>query len=224
MNLKRYVTVTVLFTLLSFVVSAQAGLTFYTDRSAWESAVSGAVVTEDFDSVAPYFLADGINPAGLLEIELINIFSTSEYNSIDDGSFTYLDIDGTPYYRGRCSRGDPDAVINLVLSSPVSAFGGDFKLTNDADGLWLEVNGEQYAFGDEELLSSGDGSGFLGFISTSDFSTVTFFDPVEEDLANLVLRSGESFGLDNVSFAVPEPVTMVLLGLGGLLLRKRKKV
>jgi hypothetical protein len=51
---------------------------------------------------------------------------------------------------------------------------------------------------------------------------VTIFDPVQDDPANNVFRLGETFGLDDVSFAVPEPATLFILGLGALLTRKRK--
>ena len=165
---------------------------------------------------------EGVNHTGLIDIEMFNLSESNEFNSINDGLFP-LDIDGTPFFRGGCLRADPDAVINLVLPSPASAFGGDFYSANSVDGLWLQVNGSQHKLGDE--MDSDDGTGFLGFISTNVFTTVTLFDPVKNDFANSVYRLGESFGLDNVSFAeVPEPMTMALMGLGGFLLRKRRKV
>ena len=215
MNLKRYVTVTVLITLLSFVISTQAGLTFYTDRSEWAAAVSGDIITEDFHSVSPYVLTEGVNSTGLIDIELTGLVQENEFNFIDDG----LAWSGwTHFFHGALRRDDPDAVINLVFRFSVSAFGGDFESTNDKDGLWLEVNGEQYAFGGEESLPSGDGSGFLGFVSTETFPMVTLFDPTKGGW-----RLGESFGLDNVSFTVPEPVTIVLLGMGGQIFQKRRR-
>ena len=216
MDLKRYVTVTVLITLLSFVISTQAGLTFYTDRNAWESAVSGAIVIEDFDSVTPSFLTEGINGAGLINIEMVNLSEVNQWNSIDNGS-GYSNVNGTPYYQGACRYTDPDTITVLHLPFLTRAFGGDFESTYspDLDGLTLQINGSRYEFSD--LMSSNGGTGFLGFISTTDtFSSVTLFD-YDEIL-------GESFGLDNVSFvAVPEPVIMVLLGIGGLMLRKRRE-
>jgi hypothetical protein len=146
---------------------------------------------------------------------MVNLSQTNEFNFIDDG----LAWSGwTPFFQGNLHRNDPDAVINLILPSVANAFGGDFTSTHSSDGLTLQVDGLQYAF--DQLLSSGDGSGFLGFISTGTFSTVTLFDSVKG-----AYRLGETFGLDNVSFvAVPEPMTLILLGLGGLTLRKRRNV
>ena len=216
MKTKRYLTFTVMITVVSFMVPVVADLSFYTDRSAWESAVSGAIVIEDFDSVTPSFLTEGINDADLIKIEMVNLSEVNQWNSIDNGS-GYSNVNGTPYYQGACRYTDPDTIIVLHLPFLTKAFGGDFESTysSDLDGLTLQVNGSRYEFSD--LMSSSGGTGFLGFISTTDtFLSVTLFD-YDEIL-------GESFGLDNVSFAVPEPTTMVLLGLGGLMLRKRRKV
>ena len=204
--------------MMSFEIPAIAELSFYTDRSDWEAAVSGDIVTEDFDAVAPYILTEGVNSAGLIYIELADLVEENVFNVFDDG----LAWSGwTPFFQGALRRNDPDAKINLVLPSSM-AFGGDFYSTYSHDGLSLEVDGSSYKFGD--WMPSDDGTGFLGFISTNAFTTVTLFDPVEEDLANLVLRSGETFGLDNVSFAVPEPITLGFLGLGVFCLRKRRIV
>ena len=123
----------------------KADLVFYTDRSAWESAVNADITDENFDAVTPYFLAEGINNAGLIDIEMLNYSEINEFNSIDDGS-SFLNIDETPFFRGGCLRADPDVVINLVLPSPALAFGGDFISTHSSDGLILQVAGLQYSF------------------------------------------------------------------------------
>ena len=150
----------------------KADLVFYTDRSAWESAVNTDITDENFDAVTPYFLAEGMNNAGLIDIEMLNLSEINEFNSIDDGS-SILNIDETPFFRGGCRRADPDVVINLDLPSPALAFGGDFISTHSNDGLILQVAGLQYSF--EQLLPLDDGDGFLGFISSNAFSTVTLF-------------------------------------------------
>lgn len=217
MKAKRHfiVIVIVLIAILSFVTSAKAALSFYTDRSAWESAVSGDIVIEDFESATAHFLTEGVNHAGLIDIEMLNLPEVNKWNAIDDGSGLW-NIDGTHFYQGACYPPYPGAATIVHLPFSVGAFGGDFKSTYSSSGLMLEVNGLLYEFS-VSMLSNG-GTGFLGFISTDLFSNVTLFT-LEDDL-----YYGESFGLDNVSFAVPEPTTMVLLGLGGLMLRKRRKV
>ena len=219
--------------LYNMVSPAKAALTFYTDRDAWAAAagISGGIVTEDFNAVAPYYLADGVNNAGQIKIELVNISNTNEsvdpakvyyYNAINDGSGIWQ-TDQTPYFHGVCPRVDDEARIHLILPSPVAAFGADFRSMCDQSrtydhGLSFEVNGILYAF--ETLMATNDGTGFLGFTSSVPVSMVTIVDPVTG-----AWRLGQSFGLDNVSFvAVPEPMTMILLGLGGFVLRKRRKV
>jgi hypothetical protein len=215
MKTKRYFTFAVIITVISFEIPAIADLSFYTNRSAWEGAVNGDIVTENFNSVSPDVLKEGINSAGLIDIELTNLVQANEFNSINDGSF-FLNIDGTPFFRGACYPPYPGAATIIHLPFSASAFGGDFKSTYSSSGLMFEVNGLPYEFSD--WMSSGSETGFLGFVLTDTFSSVTLFT-LEDDL-----YYGESFGLDNVSFAVPEPITLSFLVPGALCLQKRRKV
>ncbi len=216
MKKKECLTFTVVLAIISCGMPAIAELTFYTDRSDWEADVNGETVMEFFESDSVGLLVEGVNSAGLIDIELVNVSPENTYNRIFESERW---SGWTPYFYGNLHPDDPDAMINLIFRSSVSAFGGDFGSTHSSDGLWLKINGEPFAFEDDQLLPSGDGSGFLGVISTESFSTVTFFDPVQDG------RVGESFKLDNVSFVpVPEPVSFCFLGLGILCLRKRRKV
>ena len=177
--------------------------------------MNGDIELEDFDAVTPFFLTEGVNRAGLINIELLNISQANELNYIDDG----LAWSGwTPFFHGNLYYTDPDAMINLILPSSM-AFGGDFESADSHDGLILQVNGFQYQLGDE--MDSDVGTGFLGFTSTDAFETITFFDQVQG-----AFRRGESFSLDNVRLVeVPEPITLSFLGLGfgALCVQIRKK-
>jgi hypothetical protein len=200
----------VILTAMSIAVPIHADLSFYTKRSTWESAVNDAIVTENFNSVSPYILTEGVNSAGLIDIQLIGLSGPSEWNSINDGSGP-LNINGSTFYQGGSNYSGAD-FINLLLPFTAKAFGGDFVSTHSADGLTLKVDGLQYEF--SALLPAGVGTGFLGFVSTNSFSQVTLFDA----------SKNETFGLDNVSFAaVPEPATICLLGLGALSLTRKKR-
>jgi len=180
----------------------QADLSFFHNRTLWENAVSGTIVTEDFNSVTPYYMTEGVNHAGLIDIELIGLSSVSQWNSINNGSGP-LNINGSRYYQGGSNYSGANS-INLLM--PTTAFGGDFISTHSAGGLTLRVGSLQYEF--SSLLPNGAGSGFLGFVSTDPFSQITLFDA----------SKNETFGLDNVSFvtAVPAPGAAILgfIGLG----------
>ncbi len=193
-----------------------AELTFFTDRTAWETAVAEPVTVEDFDSIGTYQLIEGINNAGLIDIELINLAGQNEWNAVTSGGSQ--NVNGTVFYQGGCNANSETVsnsgadFIDLHLPRPVMAFGADFASTHSGDGLTLSVNGETFEF--SNLLPAEQGSGFVGFISTEHFSVVRLFDADKR----------EAFGVDNVSFALtPEPGTIALLALGGLgILRKRK--
>ena len=62
----------------------------------------------------------------------------------------------------------------------------------------------------------GANAGFVGFISDVSYSSVNFHDP--HPSFNIV-------GIDNVSFATPEPSTVLLLGTGlaGLAAYRRRR-
>lgn len=213
--MKRSITlITLALSLLT--VSANAALTFYTDRSSWQSAV-GTSTTESFNFVSPYWLSEGVNNTGLLNIQLIGLAAQSQWNAIDDGT-GFHSMDGSPFYQGGSNVNNGENIISgadfidIHLPDPVMAFGADFVSTHSGGGLTLSVDGVEYEFGD--LLPDGVGTGFLGFISTEPFLTVRLYDN----------QKRETFGLDNVSFTLtPEPGTLVLFVLGAAaVLRKWK--
>ena len=216
MVIKRYVALTVMIAAVSVAGSVRGEIAFYTDRDVWENDISGVIKTETFDEVTPYFLIEGINSAGLIDIEMVNLSEVNQWNSIDNGTDTedFLSINGTTYYQGGCRLTDPDTRIDLRLPLAVGAFGADFTSTHSSsygNGLVLQVHGVDYFF--NQLLPDTDGTGFLGFITTPGTSVVTLFAP----------ENNETFGLDNVSFVVPEPMTLILLSWGGWILTGRKK-
>jgi hypothetical protein len=172
------------------VAPVQAELTFYTTRSAWEAAAGSHIVTEDFNAFepTPYFLVEGINHVGLLDIEMVNLALVNENNSIWPGTSS-LNIDGTNFLRANLADFAAE-FIHIHLPGPVIAYAGDFVSTHSSAGLVMTIGDTDYLF--EDLLPAWPGTGFVGFVSTAPFSQVTFHIP------NPFL--GESFGHDNISF------------------------
>ena len=73
------------FVLISAVFTAHANATviWCTDRAAWEAAITGPIVTEDFNSVTPTsILSDTVTSIGTLSIETVNTTGGSTGTSL----------------------------------------------------------------------------------------------------------------------------------------------
>lgn len=195
-----------LFILLSSHVSA---LTVYTDRAAWESA-TGSFITENFNNLTPFQFTTGLNSVGLIDVDVTGPVHENQLGgpSTLNGQFA---IDRTNHLIGHVLNGGITHPT-IIFQNPVYSFAADWRTTLSGGRLIvLEFDGQTIHFDD---YLSGDGSGFLGVIADNAFSQVVF---------GAESTDAEAFGMDNLSFSpVPEPMTMALLGLGGLLLRRRK--
>ena len=182
----------------SALAAAQAEVvTVYTDRTAWEAAAGGSIVTEDFNSipgVSPpdnaLLLVDGHNLVGdhPLDIERLSaLLPPDPNNSIWPGTSS-LTVDGTNFLRA--SLLDFYGPFKIHLPEPVTAYGGDFKDAASAGGLVISINDT-----DQHIASilGSPGDGFVGFVSTEPFSSLYFWttDPF----------LGEGFGHDNLAWA-----------------------
>ena len=206
--------------LILFATQANATLTFYNDRTDWENALGGTITTEDFNGIAPFILGAGDNAVGQLNISILN--PTGSFNRVGDIS-EFWNINGTTGYLGGGAES-----TTLELPQRIFGWGADFSSTHSAGGLTLEIDSIQAEFSvvlpdGGDLI--GEGTGFLGVISTNAFSTIRLFD----DLQN------ETFGMDNVSFgdgtfvatAISEPAAWAAFGLSlslmGLARRRRAR-
>lgn len=183
---------------------AQAQVTTYSDRGAWNSAAGGFVQTENFNS----FVTD-TNFQGDV-VPLLNMTIT-HLNGINDPTKNFIDvfpfaedgkrsIDNTPYVLGEVD--DSGAMIRIDFTSPITGWGADFA-SHDASAVidvfdefnnWIgttaQVAAEKTFYGFH--LGPGQSAGRI------ELKFVGIFNDL--------------FGMDNLSFfdssAPPDPVTL----------------
>jgi len=116
--------------------------------------------------------------------------------------------------------------LSTTFASGMQFAGGTFVFTDESDSsVILSGNVLSVDFTDAGDFLVGDGlaevlvSNLAGYpVGPSDIVSITFnLDPAFTDFDQ------NYTGLSKVNFLVPEPATMALMALGGLLLRKRKK-
>ncbi|WP_013325152.1 PEP-CTERM sorting domain-containing protein [Gloeothece verrucosa] len=192
------------------IASAHA-YTIYTNRAAWQSAVDalGGVTTTDtfstdISSAQSITLDSGIVSTNAANITLPNAFNN---NSVSGGT-----------YKNATGGATASTTITWNLPTSVFAFGADFISTNAGR---LTLSGDFDGTGAQTLLVNdtiGAADGFLGVIGTSSFNSVVFGNN-----STLV----DAFEIDNASFAVPEPLTMLgvgaAIGFGGLFRKTKNK-
>ncbi|QDU70559.1 PEP-CTERM sorting domain-containing protein [Mucisphaera calidilacus] len=106
--------------------------------------------------------------------------------------------------------GEHESVV-LTFDQAIKAFAATFETPASTNGVSVTIDGQEIDTFGFFLPGGGQGQQFLGFISDTPFTTVEFTSPF----------GGETFFLDNVAVAVPEPASALLLGLATLALRRR---
>ena len=179
--------------------TASAATTMYTDRAAFEAA-AGALTTEDFSGAPSSAFTYGVHGG------TVAIAGGASSYAVNGTDYLDTDIAGTPI--------DP-GTLTITFTSAITAFGADFfSLNNNVPRTYLNVGGT-------EFNPLPDSPAFLGFISDTGFTTVTFFNPLDGG-------NDDHFGLDNLSYgAAPEPASwaMMLGGFGAIggAMRSRRK-
>ena len=211
MNIKNINIFTFVGALLIGPATALAVPIVYTTEASWLTALGGATVTsENFEASPLGNLAVGTTDVGLFDI---SITSNAEGQiGIAGGG----NINGSRQFNGDI---DSDSTLSMNFSnfgiSPLSAFAGEWASTTSGDLLTLSVNGSLIEF---DNYLAGAGNGFLGFIDTDGFTSMTFGTEGTTSF-------GEFFNLDNVQVAsVPEPGTLFLLAAGLLGLSFGRKI
>lgn len=200
-------------------IAAQAEISVFTSRAAWESAVAAPIVTETFDSITPYYFSEPVNPFGPFSVVLDRVG--------DPDQIGVRPVNGGGSRLG-LSLVDPDtgltfapSNIRFMLETPTVAFGADFdSVARSSDTtingeMLVEIAGETI---DLALLVDDSGDGFVGFISTTPFDTASFTYQRSGNAVN------DYFSVDNFAFqGVPAPgAVTILLGSCAALIRRRR--
>ena len=195
--------------------AANAQVSVFTDRASWEAAIGGAPITvEDFNSTAPQPIADGATlDTGLLQVTRDGSANGADGDLAITAGGGFGDIDGTNYLDGETGI-SPHETVNFGFNGQsVFAFGADFASPFSGDGINIRFGGELFS-----LDVIGFGTGFFGLVAgsgaTSDVAIVG--DPGD-------ITFQELWQADNVSYAVPAPGAMGLLGVAGLAATRRRR-
>ena len=193
-----------------FSSSLHSAITIYTDRTAWRNAAGGSqLFYVDFNSYTTDVAATGpldvgpftLTPNGSWYMPLIDS---------PQGGFGNTSVGGTTGVTMQAVSG-----VNLLVSfdNPVGSFGFDLA-DSFGDGRMARIttsNGDFYDF----VAHTGT-VGFIGLVSTSAFSSVTFSS-----------TSNVRPQIDNFEAnAVPEPSAgaLLVLGAGVLAVIRRRRV
>lgn len=202
-------------------VPAHAGLTFFTNRGAWEAAV-GTFQTENFNSVVVGRLLPGTTNVGLLSFahpgpqalgSLPEVSASAPVNGTR-AITSAVGIDGNTMF------GNLPEYNDYILPGASTAFGANWESASSAGQLVLSIPVEG-AFSLPSHLPY-PGTGFFGFISDTPFTTLRVTGS-----STSIANPGEIYSIDNISFdgvaVVPEPGAYLVLATGlGIILGRRR--
>jgi hypothetical protein len=201
--MKRFIAVVFLCLITTF--NASATLISFTDRTAWEAAVNGDFILEDFSSapMSDYF-ASPID-VGDFTVSLTGSNFGSGWHLIGTGGNN--NFSGTSELQAATAS---DSTTTLDFDFSIYALGADWGAVSDNRTTSFFIDGIQL---DIPALNGG----FFGFVSDT---------ALNSSMMTLTSGNADGFSIDNLVYAkVPEPSTIALLGLAflGFTLGKRKK-
>ena len=178
---------------MSWTATAGASVTVYTDKTEWDNALlGGQFLTEYFE--------DGILNTGVS-------FVSTESGHINPAEENYQDV--------LASQSQNEPMTIWSFGPQITAYGGNWVLGGpggSGNSLLVYIEDSSLFAG---TISNSYNGGFWGFISDTPFTSV-----------KLVGGSGsnqQNYRLDNMVYSqVPEPATMSLLGLGVLVMIRRR--
>jgi len=155
---------------------------------------------------------DTIRFAEYGDVSLSGTGTASTYAAVSNAIFLKItEVDGVP-----------TNVPTLVVSTTFSPSNGDWNLADDGVVTGLPWEGVLFADLDAYLLSEG----FMGHATSLDLTMDNVLNNGSETGTSSFIRKKETDGIEITPFVVPEPATVLILGVGGMLLalirRERK--
>lgn len=210
--------------------SALAATTVVTSQSAFLAATTG-VTPGDFTGIplpnagfTPGTFWAGFVPPGLTTIQGVNFNTPNPGGAVNVNSAGYYGAGdlAVPYLVNSGYTGGPgiDNILTITLPSAQTAFALDFgTLFTSASVTFALSNGFSTSVANAPASAAGGGTEFIGFLSTTPFTTIT-----------LDLVDGENWAVSDFAFATaatPGPLPgagllgMLALLLGGAAVRAR---
>ncbi|MEM8637484.1 MAG: PEP-CTERM sorting domain-containing protein [Cyanobacteria bacterium P01_G01_bin.54] len=206
---------------------AEALVTTYTDRAAFQSA-AGTTVLEDFNGFTEdiSFSGGGVVDVGDFTLSGTSVFIPSALNMIDAPPDSGFSINGTSFVSAVTNSNDS---LTIEFASAISAFGADFSYISNSPASITSID---WGLGEPAIEIPALRPGFFGFVSDTEFSTLTFtsngidtwsMDNIEYALVENIGDDPMDNGEDDPT-EIPEPgmlVGLAALGLLGVATRKR---
>lgn len=194
---------------------ASAQVSVFFDRTSWETALMGApVVTETFDATTPQLINDGATlDTGLIQIKRDGSANAGDgFLAIEPGS-AFGNLNGTNFLDGETGAEPHERVDISFNGNSVIGFGADWFSPFSGDGIGVEIAGEFF------LLDSitDFNQGFVGFVSTTPVASVAILGNPAMDTFQ------ELWSADDVSYAVPAPASVALVGFGAIAATRRRR-
>ncbi|MDA1262319.1 MAG: hypothetical protein O3B75_05430 [Planctomycetota bacterium] len=182
--------------------AASAAIITFTNSGLWNGFVAGqgySVATENFDSYNGFYNNDLSGNAGGVQ------WTASAPGELYAGGSGYM------------STNVADSKLTFNLSPNVQGVGGNFFETDFNFNILPGVF----------RVDLADGSGFIGYTATSTdfvgfYSTGAAIVSISVSVADNLPAGSRFATVDNLYFTVPAPGAIALLGLAGLVSRRRR--
>ena len=185
-------------------VSATASAQTFLDRTAWEAAASGPVISPDYAAIGPVEFDPGVSA------DLGGFFDVLATGGVTGDA----DLNAAPNF---VFDFDPAGLqsVTFTFDTPITAFGALWSNTFVQDGFAVTTgNGDTFDL--EAVAGATLSSTFVGVIDAAGFSTLTF---------STSPGGGDDFVFFNTFefVEIPSPATAGLLGLGALAATRRRR-